>query len=176
MGAEETNSAYPLIIPAMVNGSEPALGGTYTTGIALLNAGSSAAQVNLTAYDGTGAPIAATQNPASLFLGPASQIPILDSQLFAFDSAASALGGVLGSSQSSLAGFALITDSEFRRICRRNSSSHSPRSAATFRLRSGLSTQADLPQTSHSIPMTTTEICLAARMWLCPQAGNCWRR
>jgi minor extracellular serine protease Vpr len=116
IGAEEANSAYPLIIPAMVNGSEPSLGGTYATGIALLNASSSAAQINLAAYSATGALLAATQNPASLSLGAESQLPILDSQMFAFDPSSPALGGVLASSQSSLTGFFLISDPEFSRF------------------------------------------------------------
>jgi minor extracellular serine protease Vpr len=116
IGAEEANSAYPLIIPAMVNGSELSFGGAYTTGIALLNTGSSATQINLTAYDSTGALLAGGQNPASLSLGAASQLSVLGSQLFSFDFAAPALGGILASSQSILTGFALVTDSGFSRF------------------------------------------------------------
>jgi minor extracellular serine protease Vpr len=114
IGSVEANSDYPLIIPAVINGSEPSLGGAYTTGISLLNAGSSSTQINLAAYNGAaGDLLEATQNPRSLPLEAASQVPMLYSQMFAFDSTTPALGGVLASSQSSVIGFFLITDREF---------------------------------------------------------------
>jgi hypothetical protein len=113
IGAEEANSQYPLIYPLVVSGTQTTLGGAFRTGIAFSNPTSSAAQVALTAYSGSGSNLTGSTNPASKPLGVEAQLAILDYELFGYDLSASVVGGVLASSASRIAGFDLICDPDF---------------------------------------------------------------
>lgn len=113
LGAEEANSAYPLVYPLVVNGNEPTLGGTFTTGIAVMNPTSTAAQVNFAAASGDGSVLVGRNNPTLQSLGSRAQLPILAYQLFGLDPTTPSLGSVLATSASSLAGFFLIFDPTF---------------------------------------------------------------
>jgi hypothetical protein len=113
IGAEEANSAYPLVYPLILNGAAPAIGGSFVTGIAFSNPTTSAAQVNLTAFDGAGGNLAGPLNPASEPLPVEGQLAILDYQLFGFDANASVVGSVLASTAIKLAGFDLFADPQF---------------------------------------------------------------
>jgi parallel beta-helix repeat protein len=116
IGASEASSAYPLVFPLLANGTQPIFGDTYTTGIAVLNYGSSGVAANFTAYSPLGGLLGGTTNPATRTIGSAAQIPILDYQLFGFDPASQSLGGVLASSLQRIAGFFLIFDPSFARL------------------------------------------------------------
>jgi len=113
LGAEEANSAYPLVYPLVVNGNEPTLGGTFTTGIAVMNPTSTAAQVNFAAAGGDGSVLVGRSNPTLQSLGSRAQLPVLAYQLFGLDPATPSLGSVLATSASGLAGFFLIFDPTF---------------------------------------------------------------
>jgi minor extracellular serine protease Vpr len=116
IGAVEANSAYPLVYPLILNGSESTVGGSFTTGVAFINPGTTTAQFQFTAYNGAGSKLAGTQNPYTLKLVPDGQLAILDYQMFGFGSTDSARGGVLGFSDSSTAGFTLFVDPGFRKF------------------------------------------------------------
>jgi len=113
VGAEESNSEYPLVYPLILNGAESTFGGSFTTGIVFANPTSSAAQVDLTAYNSSGSSLSGTLNPASQSLTVEGQLPILGYQLFGFDPNSSVIGSALASSGSKLAGFSLIADPNF---------------------------------------------------------------
>lgn len=113
LGAEEANSAYPLVYPLVVNGSEPSLGGTFTTGIAVMNPSSTTVDVKFAAAGGDGSVLAGRTNPTLQSLGSQAQLPILAYQLFGLDPATPSLGSVLATSASGLAGFFLIFDPTF---------------------------------------------------------------
>jgi subtilisin family serine protease len=114
MGALEAHSLYPLVFPLAANGSQSSIGGTFTTGVALLNRNSSPAQVNLTAYTSTGSVLGTSTNPPNgQPLGVESQLASLYWQLFGFDQNAAEMGSVLATSNSKLAGFSLIFDRNF---------------------------------------------------------------
>ena len=116
IGAAEANSYYPLVYPLLANGTQPAIGDSFTTGIAALNYGSDGITANFTAYNPAGGLLAAGINPAVQTMNPGSQIPILSFQLFGFDASTPNLGTVLESSAQRLAGFFLLFDPDFKRF------------------------------------------------------------
>jgi minor extracellular serine protease Vpr len=116
LGAEQTNSSYPLIVPLVANGNQPDLGGSFTTGIALLDPSTSAVRATLEAFNPDGSRLAGSSNPDLLTLNPEAQLPELAYQLFGFDAAAPSLGNALVTSDSDLAGFFLIFDPTFSRF------------------------------------------------------------
>jgi len=111
MGALEANSLYPLVFPLAANGSQSSLGGAFTTGIALLNPNSSTAQLNVTAYNGSGTPLPTTFSQS---LGGGDQIAELYYQMFLNNNSSTAqMGSVLATSNFKLAGFSLVFDPAF---------------------------------------------------------------
>lgn len=115
MGAIEAGSAYPLLFPVLAAGSQPAWGDNLATGVALLNLGASSTTANLTAFAASGALLGGSANPATQQIGPASQLPILGSQLFGLDPEIPSLGTMLVTSLQKLAGFFLVFDADFSR-------------------------------------------------------------
>jgi hypothetical protein len=114
IGALESDSAFALVYPLILNGNEPTLGSSFTTGVAFLNPGSTDAQFQLNAYNGTGGYIAGTQNPYSNFLAPNGQLAKLDWEIFGFNRTDAVRGGALALSDTPTAGFAFFADPEFR--------------------------------------------------------------
>ncbi len=115
-GAVESSSAYPLVYPLAVHGSDSTLNGNFNTGIVFMNPNSTADELRFTAFDGTGGVLAGTQNPAVVPLGTQAQVPILDYQLFGLDSTGSSRASVLGYSNQKADGFFLVIDSGFRKF------------------------------------------------------------
>jgi minor extracellular serine protease Vpr len=113
IGAEEANSQYPLVYPFVVSGNPATFGSTFRTGIAFSNPTGSTAQVNLTAYNGSGTLLSGSDNPAVKPLSVEGQLAILDFELFGYDSTASTVSSVLASSDSKIVGFNLVCDPEF---------------------------------------------------------------
>jgi minor extracellular serine protease Vpr len=113
IGAVEANSAYPLVYPLAVNGSEKTLGNVFETGIAFTNPNSTAANLRFSAYDASGSLVTGSANPSLKILEAGGQIPILMFELFGFKIDFSAMGSVLGSSDSPTNGFVLFFDSAF---------------------------------------------------------------
>jgi hypothetical protein len=116
LGAVESNSSYPLVFPLLANGSQPAFGDSYTTGIAVLNPGAAASATTFTAYDPSGGFLGGATNPAARSMGPEAQLPILGYQLFGFDPAGQTLGSVIVRSVQRMAGFFLLFDPDFKRL------------------------------------------------------------
>jgi minor extracellular serine protease Vpr len=116
IGATERSSAYPLVYPLILNGSETTIGGSFTTGVAFINPTNTLANYYFTGFKADGNKLAGTQNPYSQTLDPQSQLAILDYQMFGFDSTASVRGSVLGNSDFPAAGFMLIVDDGFRKF------------------------------------------------------------
>jgi parallel beta-helix repeat protein len=115
-GAVESDSAYPLVYPLAVHGSDSALGGNFHTGIVFVNPNSTADQVGLTAFGEAGGLLAGSQNPTLVSLNAEAQVPIFDYQLFGLDSNGSSREGVLGYSSQKADGFFLVMDSGFRKF------------------------------------------------------------
>jgi minor extracellular serine protease Vpr len=116
IGALEANSQYPLVYPLAANGTVPSLGGSFQTGIALLNPNSSAANISLTAYSGSGSLLtgAGFTNPYSQALNVENQYASLYYQTFGFGQTVSELGSLLAASNIKPVGFSLIFDPAFR--------------------------------------------------------------
>ena len=111
MGALEANSLYPLVFPLAANGSQPSIGGSFTTGVALLNPNTSSLQLNLTAYTGSGSVLPPTFSQS---LGGGNQIAELYYQMFLNNNSSTAqMGSMLATSSSKLAGFSLVFDPNF---------------------------------------------------------------
>ncbi|HYK90536.1 MAG TPA: right-handed parallel beta-helix repeat-containing protein, partial [Acidobacteriota bacterium] len=113
MGAVESASTSPLVFPLLVNGNPPVLGDDFTTGFAVLNAGTTYSQVGFTYFSTSGEQLAVS---ARRPLVPGAQVPILGFQLFNFDPSKSQIGAVLADSFEKLVGFFLLFDSEFKRF------------------------------------------------------------
>ena len=116
IGAVEAGSAYPLAYPLTINGPDTPMDGIFRTGIAFANPGISGTQFRFSAYNGEGAYLTGSRNPAGVWLASQGQLAILDYELFGFDSGLSSFGSVLGSSNSEPAGFFLIFDEYFRKF------------------------------------------------------------
>lgn len=118
IGAVESSSAYPLIYPLIVNGTDSVLGTTFTTGFAFLNPSSTAANFSFAGFDSNGAKISGTKNPYSPDnpLNPQGQIPILGWQMFGFGSDSAVRGSVLGAAETKAAGIGLLADPDFKKF------------------------------------------------------------
>ena len=117
IGAMEYNSLYPLVFPLAANGNQPSIGGTFTTGIALLNPNTSSSQVSLTAYTGSGSVLGTSTNPPNgQPLGAENRFASLYWQLFSFGQNATEMGSVLGTSNRKLTGFSTISDTNFKQF------------------------------------------------------------
>ena len=118
IGAIEANSGFPLIFPVVANGEQISFDGSLTTGIAISNPGTDAANVVIVARDENGyQKLAGSRNPAQLQIDPGAQKAILAYELFGFDPDDSQLGSALGAGNSDLSGFFLICDARFRYFC-----------------------------------------------------------
>ncbi len=112
-GAVEMGSTYPLVFPLLMNGYQSLLGDSFTTGLAIVNPGTIAANVRFSSYNANGE----FQGSGSISaLQPGAQVPILGSQLFNFDPGMSQLGAVLADSDQKLTGFFLVFDGSFARF------------------------------------------------------------
>jgi minor extracellular serine protease Vpr len=112
-GAVEMGSTYPLVFPLLMNGYQSMLGDNFTTGLAIVNAGTVAANARFASYNANGE----FQGPGSITaLQAGAQVPVLGSQLFNFDPGMSQLGAVLADSDQKLTGFFLVFDSAFARF------------------------------------------------------------
>jgi minor extracellular serine protease Vpr len=116
VGAIERDSAYPLVYPLILNGSDTTIGGTFTTGVAFVNPTDTAANYYFTGYKVDGTDLPGTVNPFSKSLSPQGQLAILDWQMFGFDSTATARGGVLGDTDSPSEGFVFLADDGFSKF------------------------------------------------------------
>jgi len=117
MGAIEAGSSYPIVYPLHVNGFNPAIGDTLTTGIAALNSSNVPVAANFVAYDADGTLVAGGTNPSlPMNLGAAGQVPIFGWELFGFSSTADVVGGVLGSAAQRVTGFFLVFDRLLTRL------------------------------------------------------------
>jgi minor extracellular serine protease Vpr len=116
IGAIEQNSAYPLVYPLILSGSDTTIGGPFRTGVAFVNPASTAANYYFTGYKGDGSKLAGTSNPSPSLLVPEAQLAQLDYDMFGYNSTASARGSVLGTSDSPTAGFVFIADIQFQQF------------------------------------------------------------
>jgi hypothetical protein len=111
IGAMEYNSLYPLVFPLAANGNQPSIGGTFTTGIALLNPNTSTSQLNLTDYTGSGSALSTTFSQS---LGGGNQIAKMYYEMFFLNTPSAAnMGSLLATSNFKMAGFSLVFDPNF---------------------------------------------------------------
>jgi minor extracellular serine protease Vpr len=117
-GAVESSSAYPLIYPLLLTGSNAAIGSSFDTGIAFLNPTGASQDFAFAGFDPTGAKLSGTSNPyqPSSPLNPNGQMPILDWQMFGYNASDTVRGSVLGTADIPTAGFLVYSDPEAKKF------------------------------------------------------------
>jgi hypothetical protein len=116
MGAVESSSKYPLVIPLLAEGELPGIGETLTTGVAMWNDGDRSTHATIAAFGIDGTLMSGESNPATLDFGPGEQLPILGFQLFGYPAGSPRQGAILASSDHRLKGLFLLFDEGFQRF------------------------------------------------------------
>ncbi len=114
VGAIESESAYPLLFPLVVNGSTMGINGSFTTGMAVSNPYDAEVQAKISAYDDSGKPLNQEANRVLISLNPQAQLAALAYELFDLEPEAPKFGSALMSANSELVGFFLFCDPAFK--------------------------------------------------------------